>query len=418
MNMKDLRFTRLSAALVIATAFGVACSDSDTISPSSSGSGTMVVRLTDAPFLADSLRSVDIFVIRVDARTSDVDSAAADHGLTDDSLSSGGWKTIAAPNASVNVLALQNGISATIGQATLPAGTYNGFRFIIDPSRSSVTLKNGQVLSGTSSPGITFPSASRSGIKIVLTEPVVVVPNTTTSLLIDFNINDSFVMRGNSIDKNGLLFKPVIKASVTNLALTNATVRLVNASDSTLNLLQNATALGGSSNLMFGTSSACSSVNATTPALTVTTAAVPTPLAGFSPVLTAGNSFSLVAYPGSTGGIQFATLSNVFAPTTGSTGLRVFNATTGTTAYDVYVTAPGAPLGTATISNVAVGGAGSAFVSVPAGAQEVRVTAAGSTTVLVDLTSQTLTAGQNLTLVIAPPATGSTTLRAFLVAGC
>jgi hypothetical protein len=38
--------------------------------------------------------------------------------------------------------------------------------------------------------------------------------------------------------------------------------------------------------------------------------------------------------------------------------------------------------------------------------------------VLLDLGSQTFTAGQNATLVIAPPAAGSTTLRAFLVPAC
>lgn len=407
----------LTTTIVTASMLGVACSSSDNVSPSS-GSGTMVVRLTDAPFLTDSLQSVDIFVVRVDARTSAVDSANADHGLSSDSAATGGWKTIASPNASFNLLALQNGVSTTIGQTELPAGIYNGFRFIIDPSRSSVTLKGGRVLSGNSTPGIKFPSGDRSGIKIVLSEPVTVVANTTTTLLIDFNVNDSFVMRGNSIDKNGLLFKPVIKASVTNLALTNATIRLVNASDSTLNLLQSGTALTGASNLAFGASSACSSVNATTPALTVTTAASPTPIVGFAPALMAGNSFSLVAYPIAAGGVQFATLSNTFAPTTGQTGLRVFNATGGTTAYDVYVTAAGAPLATPTIANVTVGGAGSAFVSLPAGTQEIRVTTAGGSTVLVDLTSQSLVAGQNLTLVIAPPANGSTDLRAFLVAGC
>jgi hypothetical protein len=251
-----------------------------------------------------------------------------------------------------------------------------------------------------------------------LNAPVTVVPNTTTTLLIDFNVNDSFVMRGNSIDKNGLLFKPVIKATVTNLALTNATVRLVNASDSTLNLLRGAAVLTGSSNLAFGTSSACSSVDATTPALTVTTAASATPIVGFAPVLTAGNSFSLVAYPLSAGGVQFATLPNAYVPTAGMTGLRVFNATGGTTGYDVYVTADGAPLGTATVANVAAGGIGSSFVSVAAGAREIRVTSAGGSAVLVDLASQTLVAGQNLTLIIAPPPTGSTALRAFLIPGC
>jgi hypothetical protein len=417
MHMQQRRFTLLSTAMVATALFGVACSSSDSTSPAS-GSGTMIVRLTDAPFLTDSLKSVDIYVVRVDARTTDVDSAGADHALSDDSATTGGWKTIASPNASFNLLSLQNGVSATIGQAVLPAGTYSGFRFIIDPTRSSVTLKGGRVLSGTSSPSITFPSASRSGIKIVLSQPVTIVPNTTTQLLIDFNVNDSFVMRGNSIDKNGLLFKPVIKATVTNLALTNATVRLVNASDSTLNLLQSTAPLTGSSNLAFGASSACSSVNATTPGLTVTTAASVTPLVGFAPVLTAGGSFSLIAYPINAGGVQFATLSNSYVPTAGLAGFRVFNATGGTAAYDVYVTTSGAPLGAATIANVTTGGAGSAFVSVPAATQEIRITAAGSSTVLADLSAQAFAAGQNLTLVIAPPAKGTTTLRAFVAGGC
>src|SRR5205085_1940402 len=123
-----------------------------------------------------------------------------------------------------------------------------GFRLIIDPTKSSVTLKNGQVLSSTSSPSVTFPSASRSGIKIVLSKPVTIVAGTTTSLLIDFNVNNSFVMRGNSIQKNGLLFKPVIQATVTNTALTNASVRLINATGTALNLLQNGTATTGGSN--------------------------------------------------------------------------------------------------------------------------------------------------------------------------
>ena len=35
----------------------------------------------------------------------------------------------------------------------------------------------------------------------------------TTSMLIDFDVGKSFVMRGNSISQNGLLFKPVIHAT-------------------------------------------------------------------------------------------------------------------------------------------------------------------------------------------------------------
>jgi hypothetical protein len=407
--------------LLIALAFGasalVAGCDTSTTGLTSGNAGTMVVRLTDAPFLADSLKSVDIWVVRVDARQSDVDDTQADASLDDASSTAQGWKTVASPNASVNLLSLQNGVSTVLGQADLAAGMYNGFRLIIDPTKSSVTLKTGQVLSGTSTPSVTFPSASRSGIKIVLTSPVEIKAGTTTQLLVDFNVNDSFVMRGNTIDKNGLLFKPVIKATVTNLALTNANVRLINATNNALNLLQNGTALSGGSNIAFGTASSCSSVNATTPALTITQPPSTTPLTGFTPTLTAGNSFSFVAYPNSTGAVQFATLSNTFTPASGQAGLRVFNATGGATGLDVFVTAPAAPLGTATIAN-AVSGVASSFVSVPAGSDQIRITATGSTTVLLDVGTQSFTAGQNMTLVIAPPASGSTTLRAFLIAGC
>jgi hypothetical protein len=410
--------TLLTAFAFVATTLVSACSDSGTTGTTSltpSNAGTMIVRLTDAPFLADSLKSVDIYVVRVDARQADVDDTQANSSLDDNSSAADGWKTVATPNASFNLLSLQNGVSAVLGQADLGPGTYSGFRLIIDPSKSSVTLKGGQVLSGTTDPGVTFPSASRSGIKIVLSEPVQITAGTTTQLLVDFNVNDSFVMRGNTIDKNGLLFKPVIHATITNLALTNATVRLANATDNALNFLQNGTALSGSSNIAFGAASACSSVNATTPVLTITQPPSTTPLAGFAPTFTAGHSFTVVAYP-SAGAVLFSTLSNTFTAASGQAGLRVFNGTGGATGLDVYVTAPAAPLGTATFTNVA-SGASSAFASVATSSQ-VRVTATGSATVLLDLGTQTLSAVQNTTIVLAPPASGQTTIRGFLVPGC
>jgi len=410
------KISLLTAFAFGATALTTACSDSGTATGlTPSNAGTMIVRLTDAPFLGDSLKSVDIYVVRVDARQSDVDDTQANNSLDDNSSSADGWKSVATPNASFNLLDLQNGVSTVLGQANLTPGTYNGFRLIIDPSKSSVTVKGGLVLSGSTNPGVTFPSASRSGIKIVLSQPVQITAGTTTQLLVDFDVNNSFVMRGNTIDKNGLLFKPVIHATITNLALTNATVRLANATDNPLNFLQNATALSGGSNIAFGTSSACSSVNATTPALTITQPPSTTPLAGFAPTFTAGNSFTVVAYP-SASGVQFSTLSNTFTAASGQAGLRVLNGTGGATGLDVFVTAPGAPLGTATFANVA-SGASSAFSSVATSSQ-IRVTATGSTTVLLDLGTQTLPAVQNTTIVLAPPASGSTTIRGFLVPGC
>lgn len=413
-----LMFRRpLIAALIAASSMlAAACSDDGTLPKlgGSSETGTVVVKLTDAPFPTDQVQSVDIFVVRVDGRVSDVSDADADQDL--DNNGSTGWRTLATPNASFNLLSLQNGATATLGSAPLGVGTYNGLRLVIDASQSSVTLKNGTKLTGGSNPGVTFPSASRSGLKINLSKPLVVVGGTTTTLLVDFDVANSFVLRGNTIQQNGLLFKPVINGSVIDAATVNANIRLANATASALDFVQGTTALTGGSNLAFGTSSACSSVNAATPNLSVRVNGTTTALPGFAPVLQAGTSYTVVAYP-SGANTAFVTLTNTFTPTAGQAGLRVFNASGFPAAFDAFVTTSGAPLGTATLSNVLNAG-NSAFVSVPAGSQQIRLTATGLTVVLLDMGAQTLTAGQNYTLVIAPPASGQTAPRAFLVAGC
>lgn len=192
-------------ALAATVVYMGACGDS----PTASGRGTLAVRLTDAPFPTDSVSSVDIFVVRVDGRLKTADSLAVEQ----DSAGTNGWTTLAAPNMSVNLLAYQNGSSLPLGAATLAEGSYHGFRLVIDPSQSSITLKNGVVLSGSSSPSVSFPSGSRSGIKIVLTKPVEIVASDTTTMLVDFDVANSFVLRGNTILQNGLLFKPVVKAT-------------------------------------------------------------------------------------------------------------------------------------------------------------------------------------------------------------
>jgi hypothetical protein len=392
-----------------ASALVAACTDST--DPGSEGEGRVVVRLTDAPFLTDSVRSVNMFVVRVAARVATADSAAAaaDAGEKD----KGGWITLAEPNASYDLLTLRNGAATTLGTAELDAGTYSGLRFIIDPTRSNVVLKNGTTMTGND--GIVFPSGNRSGIKVNLSEPLRVVGGTTTTLLLDFDVNESFVLRGNSIRNNGLLFKPVVKATVIDAATVNANVRLFNATGAPLNLLQNGTALTGGSNIAVNASSTCSSINAATPNLTITQGASTTPLSGFAPSFTAGSSYTIVAYPGTGGAVQFMTLGNTYTPTTGQSGIRVFNATG--TAYDVFVTTAGATLTTPTISNT-LAGASSSYVSIPAGSQIVTLTSVGGTTSVVALPATAFAAGQNTTLVVAPPAAGSTTPQLFLVPSC
>ena len=414
--MKSLRFTAVSALTAAALILPLACSDSGSTTPSLSNQGTVTVNLTDAPFSTDEVKSADIMVVRVDARTACSDSAEANEDMDNNKAS--GWLTLASPNAKFDLIGLQNGKSTSLGSQPLPPGTYCGLRLIIDPAQSSITLKDGTVLTGTSNPGIKFPSAAKTGIKVELTKPLTVVAGTSTTLLVDFDLANSFVLRGNTIHNNGLLFKPVIRGTVIDQATVNANVRLANATNTALDLLQGTTALAGSTNIASLASSACSSVSAATPNLAIVNTGTTTPLPGLTTTFTAGNSYVIIAYPNASNVTTFSVLNNTFTPTTGQTGLRVFNATTSATGYDVYVTAPNAQLGTATFTN-AVSGAATSFLSVPAGTSEIRVFATGTTTpVVVDLSSVSLAAGQNATLIIAPPAPNTTTVRAFVVPAC
>lgn len=210
-----MKMTSVRRAATVLTAIGIvavmAACGSDSTSPSR---GTIAVQLTDAPLLLDSVSSVNVFVVRVDGRMAATDSAAAAQGASSDSASTGGWKTLASPNTSVNLLAYQNGTVLGLGAADVAAGSYQGFRLVIDPSKSNVTLVNGLVLTGTSTPNVTFPSGSTSGLKIALSAPIVVTAGDTTTMVVDFDAANSFVIRGNSITQNGLLFKPVIHATV------------------------------------------------------------------------------------------------------------------------------------------------------------------------------------------------------------
>jgi len=188
------RTIRLFAALALGTLGVAACSDS-----SGTGTGLLTVRMTDAPFPFSDVARVDVFVVRVDARTAEPTDAQAT-----DATDQSGWTTVATPNASINLLDLGGGKTTNLGAATLATGTYNGFRLIIDPSKSSITLTDG------TKPAIMFPSAAQSGIKINLDKPIELTANGSVMTL-DFNIGSSFVMRGNNAS-NGFIFKPVIRA--------------------------------------------------------------------------------------------------------------------------------------------------------------------------------------------------------------
>ena len=204
----------------------------------------------------------------------------------------------------------------------------------------------------------------------------------------------------------------------------NTTVRFFNATTGSLSLdiAQNGTVESGNGNIPFGTASECMKVNDANPQLSVRPAGSTTTLTGFTPSFSAGNTYTVLVTGTQTAPV-FTTLNDQFtASGATSAGVRIVNATTSATAgagsWDIYVN-PTATLGTPNATAVLRNSA-SPFLTVPAGqASVIRLTNAGQTTRLQDITVPSLTPGMATTIVVTDaPTPGGTALQAFTLPAC
>jgi len=235
-----MRARLLLAGLFAAAVLGVACGGGYDVTGTASGKGTLAVHLKDHPFFLDSVAAVNIFVVRIDARVAEADSAEADSLEDHDGEHDGGslaadndgdsshtvgdsarddhdefeherrWVTIAEPDTTFNLLDLRNGVTAFLGEAAIDTGNFRALRIVIDPSRSSIVLKNGTVLTGDASPFARFPSGARVGIKIFLADGIKIREHRRTVVIVDFDLEHSFVLLGEGMH-GGILFTPVLR---------------------------------------------------------------------------------------------------------------------------------------------------------------------------------------------------------------
>lgn len=175
-----------SLALGACSEWGVA-SNSDT--------GTVIIRLADAP--GEEVESAMIWISGVSI------------------IGENGPQVISTDTASYDLLDLQHGVTAHLGSAEIPVGTYNQLRLLVDSAR--VTLKAPVTFtSGSSSALMKVPSGSTSGLKVNL-DNVSIVPGETV-LLVDFDVSRSFVFQGPPNGPKSASFKPVIHATVMDVA--------------------------------------------------------------------------------------------------------------------------------------------------------------------------------------------------------
>lgn len=103
---------------------------------------------------------------------------------------------------SVDLLTLRNGVLLPIHDVQMPEGTeIRQIRLLLNPAGNYGVKTDGSQCS------LQTPSAQQSGVKILLSQPVVIASGYTYSMVVDFDAGKSVVQKGNG----GCLLKPVIK---------------------------------------------------------------------------------------------------------------------------------------------------------------------------------------------------------------
>ena len=153
-----------------------------------SGDGRTAILLTDAPFPFDRIARVDIHVREIALSPSaDTSEAAPD------------WVVVASPDRTFNLLDLQNGATALLGEAVVPPGQYRALRLVFEPSRSTLTDAEGELIataSGPGAPGINWQAKGERPSLFALVEQAMAIGENGEDIVVDFDVGRSFLYDG------------------------------------------------------------------------------------------------------------------------------------------------------------------------------------------------------------------------------
>lgn len=178
-------FTR---ALAVAVAASVAACNTDHMSVGTGGG--MHVLLTDAPFPYDQVSRVDVYIVRVEA-TANADTTTAQT-----------WQTLVEPDKSFNLLDVQNGATALLGDAQVDAGRLAMIRLVIRTDLSSVTLTGGDRAA------VNWSGPATQTVNALIEQPLSLTTGGSGNLIVDFDVGRSFV----ALPGGAFQFLPWIRA--------------------------------------------------------------------------------------------------------------------------------------------------------------------------------------------------------------
>ncbi len=187
MKTKGLIFTTLALVTLM---FFAGCEKYD----DNGQTGSLLVKITDAPFPIDLVEEANVTITKIEIR------------MEEDSTEYP-FKTLFEGSEKLNLLELRNGITETLVDMEMPAGTYNLIRIYVDSA--SIKVKDQGEFA------VKVPSGSQTGIKLFIEPGLSVAGGLTSEVLIDFDLDNSFRLQGNMHSPAGIkgfIFRPVIRA--------------------------------------------------------------------------------------------------------------------------------------------------------------------------------------------------------------
>ena len=156
--------------------------------------GRLIVNITDAPFPIEMIEEATVTVTKVEVRN---DAESDEHPFI----------TIFEGSKESNLMELRNVVMEELVDVEIPAGSYNLVRIYVEDA--------GIVVRDHGSFSVKVPSGSQTGIKLFIKPSLQVQGGLTSEVILDFNLDKSFVLKGNMDTPAGIKgfnFKPVIRA--------------------------------------------------------------------------------------------------------------------------------------------------------------------------------------------------------------
>lgn len=158
----------------------------------SSRTGTVRIRLADAPFPYQHVHAVEVTIARVDIRQTGTSNYSA----------------IMPEPRTFDLLTLQGGTTDVLGSAALSTHSYDQVRMKIESV--SLRLTDGRTFAPV------VADSLKDGMVVKMASPIQVKGNRTIELVLDFDVNRSFIAQDDPAASGGIsgfVFKPSVRVA-------------------------------------------------------------------------------------------------------------------------------------------------------------------------------------------------------------